>query len=168
MNAQEMERRFLGNFIHALAMDEQVKWLEAQPEIEHALNAFANAESWMTTPFIDALDAVCRARAIQAAQAAERERVANTFTIAAVLNEIALPNGIRVNVLPRGVSHHTRLERRVTFEFVKGRTVLARYKIDPKNGHGKTCAGYKKFVRERLAAQDLTQHITMLDAEKEG
>lgn len=153
MNVQEMERHFLGNFIHTLATDEQVDWLEAQPEIQRALNAYANGESWMTTPFIDALNAVSRARAIQSEQAAERERTANAFTIAAVLNEAVLPNGISVNVSPHDVPRHARLEQPVTFEFVRNCMVLACYKIDPKQGHGKTCAGYKRFVREQLAAR---------------
>lgn len=160
MNGQELERRFLGNFIHTLAMDEQVNWLEAQPEIEHALTVYANGEGWMTTPFIDTLNAVSRARAVQVEQVAVRERTANAFTIAAVLDEAVLPSGISVNVSPRDVPRHARLEQPVTFEFVRDCMVLARYKIDPKQGHGKTCAGYKKFVREQLAARASNAALT--------
>ena len=153
MNAQELERRFLGNFVHTLPMDEQAQWLAAQPEIECALHAKTNDEDWMTTPFAAALSSVCSMRAVQAEQAAECERIANLFTIDAVLSEAALPDGILVHVSPREISRHERLTQPVTVEFVNGTHVLARYRIDPRQGHGKTCAAYKKFVRDHLAAR---------------
>lgn len=153
MNAQEMERRFLGNFIHTLAMDEQVSWLQAQPEIEQALNARANGENWMTTPFTDALDVIHKSCAQQIALNQVCEQTANHFTIAQVLNEATLPHGIVVTVSPRHVPLDTPLDHRVTLEFVTGHSVIARYNLDPKVGKGKLAASYKKFVREHLAAR---------------
>ncbi len=153
MNAQEMERRFLGNFIHTLPPNEQVSWLEMQPEIKQALSARANGETWMTTPFINALDSACRARVIQAERAAEREQIANSFTVAAILREVSLPHGIVVTISPRDIPLDTSLERGVTLQFLAGSSVIARYKLDPKLGKGKLCAAYKKFVREHLAAR---------------
>lgn len=153
MNAQEMERRFLGNFIHTLAMDEQVSWLESQPEIEQGLSARANGENWVTTPFAEALDVIRQSRSQQIALNHAREQPANHFTIAQVLNEAPLPQGITVNLNPRNSAFDAPLERRVTLEFVAGNSVIARYKLDPTVGKGKVCASYKKFVREHLAAR---------------
>ncbi len=152
MNAQEMERRFLGNFIHTLTLEEQVSWLQAQPEIEQALNARANEETWMTTPFADTLDVMRQSRTQQIALNV-CEQCASHFTIAHVLNEATLPHGIVVTVSPRDIPLDTTLERRVTLEFVTGHSVIARYYLDPKIGKGKLCASYKKFVREHLAAR---------------
>src|SRR5581483_1625115 len=99
MNAQEMERRFLGNFIHTLTLDEQVSWLEMQPEIEQALDARANGENWMTTPFADVLD-VIRQSCVQQIALNTCEQPANHFTIAHVLNEATLPHGVTVYFIP--------------------------------------------------------------------
>ncbi len=153
MNAQEMERRFLGNFIHTLTLDEQVSWLEMQPEIEHALNARATGENWMTTPFADALDVIRQSRAQQDAFNQKCEQYANHLTIAQVLNEATLPHGVVVSVTPRDVALDTRFECPVTLEFVAGNSIIARYNLDPKVGKGKLAASYKKFVREHLAAR---------------
>lgn len=153
MNARELERRFLGNFVHTLAMDEQVDWLEAQPEVEDALNALSNGEDWMTTRFVDALDAVHCARVQRLAEVNERERIADTFTIATVLNEVVLPTGVVVKLLPKDMRFDARLDRPVTVEFCVGESVLARYTLDPRIGEGRLRAGYKKFVREQLAAR---------------
>ncbi len=153
MNAQEMERRFLGHFIHTLTLDEQVSWLQAQSEIEHALNARANGENWMTTPFADALDAIHKSRAQQIALNQVCEQPANHLTLAQVLGEAMLPHGIVLTVSPRDIPLDTTLERRVTLEFVAGNSIIARYNLDPKVGKGKLAASYKKFVREHLAAR---------------
>lgn len=153
MNAQEMERRFLGNFIHTLTLDEQVSWLQAQPEIEQSLNARVNGENWMTTPFADALDVIRKSRAQQIELHQGHEQTANQFTIAQLLNETTLPHGVVVTVTPHDVALDTSLERRVTLEFVTGHSVIARYNLDPKVGKGKLAASYKKFVREHLAAR---------------
>jgi hypothetical protein len=153
MNPQEMERRFLGHFIHTLAMDEQVRWLKEQPEIGQALDAMAKEEHWMTIPFADALETIYRVQTDQITQTGERERIANAFTVGAVLNEATLPQGIVVTVSPGDVPLDMRIDRQVTLEFVAGMSVVARYNLDPKVGKGKLCAGYKKFVREHLASR---------------
>ena len=153
MNAQEMERRFLGNFIHTLAIDEQVSWLQVQPEIEQALNAWANGEPWMTTPFAHALDVIRQSRAQQIALNPVCEQPANHITLAQLLNEATLPHGVVVTVSPRHVPLDTRLEHRVALEFLAGNSVIARYNLDPKVGKGRLAASYKKFVREHLTAR---------------
>ncbi len=153
MNAQEMERRFLGNFIHTLPVNEQVNWLQAQPEIEQALNARANGENWMTTPFVDALNVIRQSRAQQVELNQSCEQPANYFTIATVLTEATLPQGVVVSITPRDIALDTRLERQVTLEFIASNSVIARYNLDPKVGKGKLAASYKKFVREHLAAR---------------
>jgi hypothetical protein len=153
MNVQEMERRFLGHFVHTLEMDAQIAWLEAQPEIEDALNALGGGEDWITTRLEDALDAVRRARMQRIAEAEERDRVANCFTFAAVLSEAMLPPGVGVQVLPKHMPLDGRLDRPVTLEFVIGGRVFARYAIHPSEGQGKIRAGYKKFVREQLPSR---------------
>lgn len=152
MNAQELARRFLGNFIHALALNEQVDWLEAQPEIEDALNAFARRETWMTTRFVEALDAVCKKRARRVEEITTPEASANALTIAALLQEATLPQGVDVKILPGNVLRDSQINRAVTLEFVAGAEYLARYTLDPKFGAGKLRANYKRFVREHLAA----------------
>lgn len=153
MNAPELERRFLGNFIHTLAIAEQVSWLQAQPEIEQALDARANGENWMTTPFAETLDVIHKSSAQQIAPNPVCEQPANHFTIAQVLGEAMLPHGVVVTVSPRDIALDTRLEHQVTLEFVTGHSVIARYNLDPKMGKGKLAASYKKFVREHLAAR---------------
>lgn len=153
MNPQEMERSFLGNFIHTLTIDEQMSWLQAQPEMERALNARANGENWMTTPFADALDAIHESQARQTTLNRVGEQTANCVSIAEVLSEAALPHGITVNLNPRDSSLDAPLEHRVTLVFVVGNSVIARYKLDPTVGKGRLCAAYKKFVREHLAAR---------------
>ncbi len=153
MNAQELERRFLGNFVHTLALDEQVSWLQAQPEIEQAIDAKANGENSMTTPFAEALDLILQSRAQQIALNQKSEQSANPFTIAHVLREATLPHGIVVIVSPPNISLDTRLEHRVTLEFLADGSVIARYNLDPKVGKGKLAASYKKFVREHLTAR---------------
>lgn len=151
MNAHEMERRFLGHFIHTLAMDEQVRWLQEQPEIGQALDAMAKGEHWMTIPFANALETNYRVQTDQITQTGER--IANAFTVGAVLNEATLPQGIVVTVSPGDVPLDMRIDRQVTLEFVAGMSVVARYNLDPRVGKGKLCAGYKKFVREHLASR---------------
>ncbi len=153
MNAKEMERRFLGNFIHALTFNEQVSWLQAQPEIEQALDAKANGENWMTTAFADALDVIRQSHAQQITLNQKSEQTANPFTIAYVLREAMLPHGVTVTFTPRNIAPDTLLECRVTLEFLAGGSVIARYNLDPKVGKGKLCAAYKKFVREHLTAR---------------
>lgn len=150
MNAQELERRFLGYFVHTLDMDAQIEWLETQPEIEDALN---NGEDWMTTRLAGALDAVRSARRQRIAEAEERDRIANCFTLAAVLSEAMLPPGVGVQVLPKHMPLDGRLDRPVTLEFVIGGRVIARYAIHPTEGQGKIRAGYKKFVRVQLPSR---------------
>lgn len=152
MHGQELERRFLGHFIHTLTLNEQVSWLGMQPEIEQALNARANGENWMTTPFAHALDVIDKSRAQQIALN-KCEQTANHFTIAQVLSEATLPHGVVVTVSPRDIPLDTTLERRVTLEFTTGHSVVARYNLDPKVGKGKLAASYKKFVREHLTAR---------------
>lgn len=153
MNAQEMERRFLGQFIHTLTLNEQMSWLEMQPELEQALNARANEENWMTTPFVDALDAISQSRAQETALNQACEQPATHFTIAHVLNEATLPQGISVTFTPRNIPLDAPLERPISLEFFSSDSVIARYKLDPKVGKGKLAASYKKFVREHLAAR---------------
>lgn len=153
MNAQELERRFLGNFIHTLTLNEQVSWLQAQPEIESALNARANKENWMTTLFADALDVICQSRAQQFVPNQKSEQSAKHLTIAQVLDEATLPHGVVVSVTPRDIALDTPVDHQVTLEFVTGHSVIARYNLDPKVGKGKLTASYKKFVREHLAAR---------------
>lgn len=153
MHAQEMERRFLGCFVHSLEMTAQVEWLEAQPEVEDALDALNNAEGWITTRLAEALDAVHRARKQRIAEAEECNRIANRFTVASVLNEAILPLGVVVQLLPKQVSADMRLDHQVTLEFVAGGRVIARYTINPNEGQGKIRAGYKRFVREQLPSR---------------
>ena len=153
MNAQEMERRFLGCFVHTLDMDAQITWLEAQPEIADALNALNNGEDWITTRLAEALNAIRRARVHQTAEAEERDRVANRFTVVALLKEAVLPHGVVAQVLPKNTPLDMRLDRPVTLEFVVGTRVIARYVLNPNDGQGKIRAGYKKFVREQLSSR---------------
>src|SRR5438045_1418235 len=100
MNEQELERRFLGSFIHARALNEQVQWLNAQPEIENALNALANRDNWMTTRFVGALGAVCAERAQSTEEARTRGGNVEALTLAAILKEAPLPQGIGAKVSP--------------------------------------------------------------------
>ena len=153
MHAQEMERRFLGCFVHTLEMAAQIEWLEAQPEIEEALNVLNNGEDWITMPLADALSAVQRVRTQRIAEAEERNRIANSFTVASVLNEAILPLGVVVQLLPKQISADMRLDHQVTLEFVAGGRVIARYTINPNEGQGKIRAGYKRFVREQLPSR---------------
>lgn len=153
MNAQEMERRFLGNFIHTLTLNEQVSWLQAQPEIEPALHARANGENWMTTRFAEALDVIRQSHAQQLVLRQAGEQPANHFTIAQVINEVMLPHEVTVACASRDITLDVPIERPVTLEFLAGNSVIARYNLDPKVGKGKLCAAYKKFVREHLAAR---------------
>ena len=168
MNAQEMERRFLGSFIHTLDMGAQVQWLAAQPEIEDGLNALSNGGDWMTTRLADALAAVRCVRLQRIAEAQERERSANAFTVAAVLDEATLPQGVIVKLSPNDLPLDVRLDRPVTIEFRIGEWVIARYKLDPKGGEGKLRAGYKRFVREQLSSRLANRKRLMQNQQNES
>lgn len=166
MHAQEMERRFLGCFVHTLEMAAQIEWLEAQPEIEEALKAQSKGEDWITMPLVDALSAVHRVHMQRIAEAEERNRIANRFTVAAVLNEATLPPGVVVQVSPKNISVDVRLDHQVTLEFVAGGRVIARYTINPNEGQGKIRAGYKRFVREQLPSR--LANLCSLPAKRSG